>query len=94
MYKLDTAQEGTPTQKYHQHPLFTHLPLQEAIQKGLAIPAHIDYPSTELRRNCSKLRELRLAKSLYNVRKAYLDAESEGDNQQESTVGSSASLHN
>ncbi|KAI0398043.1 hypothetical protein F5Y17DRAFT_260276 [Xylariaceae sp. FL0594] len=69
------AQEAISPEKYHQHPLFTHLPLDEAIQRGLAIPVHIDLSNTELKRNCSKIRALHLAKSLHNVRQAYLDAE-------------------
>ncbi|KAI3325497.1 hypothetical protein HD806DRAFT_552780 [Xylariaceae sp. AK1471] len=70
MAELASTEEGAPAMKYHRHPLFVHLPLREAIPRGLAVPAQVDCANNEPK-------PLRPARSLDNFRRDYCSASPE-----------------
>ncbi|KAI0418923.1 hypothetical protein F5X98DRAFT_373385 [Xylaria grammica] len=68
MAEPSKTESDTSPQRYHRHPLFLHLPLEEAIKQGLAVPVSLDGNGDGVGRGTIKLRELRPAKSIHNFR--------------------------
>ncbi|KAI0534898.1 hypothetical protein GGR58DRAFT_504856 [Xylaria digitata] len=68
MAEPSSTEGDTTPKKYHQHPLFLHLPLEEAIRQGLAVPTELDYKVGKLRRDNKRRERLRSARSMANFR--------------------------
>ncbi|KAI0097570.1 hypothetical protein GGR51DRAFT_578009 [Nemania sp. FL0031] len=63
--------ENDTSKKYHHHPLFPHLPLKEAVRKGLAIPAKVYCDDEELARDNIQLKRLRPTKTTDDLRQEF-----------------------
>ncbi|KAJ8121343.1 hypothetical protein O1611_g10128 [Lasiodiplodia mahajangana] len=85
---------GTSPKKYHHHPLFPHIPLEEAVRRGLAVPAGEHHDDEGSGRDNIQLKGLRSTKSTHNLgQDFYIPACEQNDrtNASSLTAGSGAS---
>ncbi|KAF2971863.1 hypothetical protein GQX73_g1673 [Xylaria multiplex] len=68
MAEPSSTESDTIPKKYHQHPLFFHLDLDEAIRQGLAVPIELDCEVANLGRDNRRWQILRPAQSIADFR--------------------------